>query len=168
MGIKKVKVYAHSNIDSTLTNIASIKANIYAKINQTKLEEVNHQDSDNNKYLYKFLDDTDLYESILCIDKLLNDIKTSDIDIDNTAIQVLIDIISKIIAAAEREFDVDTPSKKKDWYDRVKVIAKKLDKIVDRLIALLAAGIYTVRYGKQGGQSWIPAYSAKTKYYPKT
>ena len=159
---KAIKIYGHTQIDSTITNITSIKNNIYAKINRTKLEEVNHQSNDNNKYLYKFLDDTDLYENILCIDKLLNDIKASEVDIDNTAI--LVNIISKTVSAAEREFDVDITSKKKDWYDRVKLIAKKLDKLCDRLISLLAAGIYDVRYEKQGGKVWIPAYSTKTKY----
>ena len=168
MGIKKVRVYGHSNIDATLTKILSIRNNIYAKISQTKLEDINHQSTDNNKYLYKFLDDSEMYESILCIDKLLNDIKSSDIDFDNTAIEVLIDIISKTISAAEREFDVGGGQKRKDWQDRVRIIAKKLDKLCDRLIALLGAGIYEVRYGKQGGQSWIPAYTQKTKYYPKT
>ncbi len=168
MGIKKVKIYGHAKIDSTLTDITTIINNIYGKIDQTKLEEINHQITDNNKYLYKFLDDTDLYNTILLLDKFLNDIKASEIDIDNTAIEVLINIIATTITAAVRELNVSSSSKKKDWYDRIRLIAKKLDKLCDRLISLLSAGIYTVRYSKMGGQVWIPAYSQKTQYYPDT
>ena len=165
MPVKNVKINAHTSIDTAITDIASIKTNIYGKIDQTKLEEVNHSDSDGNKYLYRLLDTHNLYETILCVDKLLNDIKSAQVDIDNTALEVIINTISKTIKAFIRELNVIDANKKKAWFDRVEILASKLEKMTDRLISLLSASIYTVRYGKQTA-AWVPAFSQVTRYYP--
>jgi len=167
MPIKNVKIQGHTNIDTAITDINAILNNIYGKIDQTKLEDVNHTNSDGNKYLYRLLDTHNMYETILCVNKLLNDIKTANIDIDNTALEVLVITLSKTIKAIVRELNVASADKKKAWFDRIEILSAKLEKMTDRLIGLLSASIYTVRYGKQTAE-WVPAFSQTTRYYPAT
>lgn len=133
-------------IDNALVKIKALKLRIDGKITSSKIEEFNEIETENNRPLYDFMYETNLYINIQILTKLLTDVKTTDIDFDGTAVEYVIDTIISGLSAADRE--LENEQKTRAWYKKMKNIGNRLEKLLDTLLKLLATNIYNLKYTK--------------------
>ena len=130
-------------INNAITNINTLRSNISNKISTAKIESFNEDPYEDNKPLYMFMYDTDLYTNIQIAQKLLNDVKASNIDFDGTAVEYVVDMIIKGLEAADRE--LSNEQKTRVWYTKMENIGKRIQKLLDMLLKLLSANIYDLK-----------------------
>lgn len=133
-------------IDDALTKIKLLKTNIDSQITSSKIEEFDEEGTDNNRSLYEFMYRTNLYTNMQILNKLLTDIKTSDIDFDGTAVEYVIDRIIAGCSAADRELTNQEQSRR--WHRKMENIGDRLEKMLDILLKLLSTNIYNLKYTK--------------------
>ena len=132
-----------NKIDDTTIIIKTLKNRIGTKISTSKIEKFNEDPLEDNKPLYMFMYDTDLYINIQLLEKLLNDIKASDIDFDGTAVEFMLDVITEGLQAADRELVAE--QKTREWYKKMENIGKRLEKLLNTLLNMLSANIYSLK-----------------------
>ncbi len=134
-------------IDDAILQVQALVTSIDSKITSSKLMEFDETETDSNRYLYEFMYKTNLYTNIQIINKLLTDIKTTDIDFDGTAVEYIIDEIIAGLTAVDRELINDEQNR--EWHRKIENIATKLEKLLDMLLKLLATNIYNIKYTKE-------------------
>ena len=134
-------------IDDALVHITNLKARIDGKIDATKIVEFNETEIEQNRPLYDFMYETNIYVNIQILTKLLNDIKSDDIDFDGTAVEYVVDTIINGLKAADRELENEL--KTRAWYKKMTNIGDRLEKLLDTLLKLLATNIYNLKYTKE-------------------
>ena len=141
-----VKKGHKEKINDAIIYIDALKNRIDGKISATKIETFNEDAFENNKPLYMFMYDTSLYTNIQILTRLLNDIKTTEVDFDGTAVEYVVDSIIEGLKAADRELAAE--QKTRVWYDKMTNIGKKLEKLLNILLKLLASNIYQLKVTK--------------------
>jgi len=133
-------------IDDALGYITSLKTTIDSKINSTTIEDFSETINETNRPLYQFMYETNIYVNMQILTKLLNDIKTTDIDFDGTAVEYVIDTVIAALIAADRE--LTNEQKTRFWYKKMTEIGIRLEKLLEILLKLLATNIYNLKYTK--------------------